>query len=165
MKRKAWCGSASLLIIALGSGCRMAETIRENTEEIRATSRVIARNTTTIDASTQTTQNLESALQQVSSLKEPMQDVAALGPTFNKVADLEGPMQELAGLRDPMVQLAALKSSLDRVAVLGPTFNKVADLTPGQLAASVIAVILVFFGLQFVTVWGAVRLGSRHRPA
>ncbi len=84
---------ASLLVIALGSGCQMAGAIRGNTEGIQTTNQAIARNTTAVEATTQTMQGLESTLQQVGSLKEPMQDLAALGPTFNKVADLEGPLR------------------------------------------------------------------------
>ncbi len=152
MKRKALCCSMSLLVIALGSGCRMAGLIRENTEEIKATNQAVSRNTTAVVATTQTMQDLESALQPVSSLKEPMQDLAALGPTFNKVADLDGPMKELAGLRDPMVQLSRPVSVLTR-------------LTPVQLAASVILTMLAFFVLLFLTIWAAVRLALRHRPA
>ena len=118
MKRKVLCCGVSLLVIALGSGCQMAELLRENTEGIKTTSQAIATNTTAMAATTQTMQSLESTLQQESSLKKPMQDLAALGPTFNRVADLDRPMKEVAGLRDPMVQLSALKVSLDQVAKL-----------------------------------------------
>ena len=144
MKRKALCGSMSLLVVALGSGCRMAELLRENTEGIKATNQAISGNTTAMAATTQTMQDLESTLKQESLLKRPMQDLAALGPTFNKVADLGGPMKEVAGLRDPMVQLSALQGSLDQVARLEKPMSDVARLqeplqTVGQLSRPVSA--------------------------
>ena len=91
MIRSALCGSASLWVIALGSGCQMAELLRANTEGIKTTNQAIARNTTAMAAITQTMQDLGSTLQQESSLKKPMEDLAALGPTFSQVAGLGGP--------------------------------------------------------------------------
>jgi len=152
MKCKALCCGTSLLVIALGSGCQMIDLIKENNERLDTTNETITENTTAVTTTTQTMQDLKSSLQQVSSLKEPMKDLAALGPTFNKVADLDGPMKELAGLRDPMVQLSYPVSVLTR-------------LTPVQLAASVILAIVAFFALLFLTIWAAVRLALRHRPA
>lgn len=94
-------------------------------------------------------------------------------------------MRDVAGLRDPMVQLSTLKVSLDQVAKLGQPMSDVArlaeplqavgqlsrpmsalaGLTPVQLAGSVILTILGFFVLLFLTIWGALRLALRPRPA
>jgi hypothetical protein len=86
------------------------------------------------------------------------------------VADLDVPMEKLAGLRDPMVQLDTLKVSLDQVARLEEPLKAVGqlshplsvltNLTPAKFIASVIITTLVFFVFLFLTVWGAVRLGS-----
>jgi len=183
MKQEVSCCSASLLVVIWGSGCQMAGLMRENTEQLKTTNQAIPRNTAAVGAVTQTMQDLESTLQQVGSLKEPMQDLAALGPTFAQVTGLAGPMEELAGLRDPMVQVSALKGSLDQVAKLEKPLSDMARLeeplkavgqltqpmsilarlTPVQRAASVVLTLLAFFGLLFVTMWGAVRLALRPR--
>jgi hypothetical protein len=81
-------------------------------------------------------------------------------------------MEKLAGLRDPMVQLDTLKVSLDQVARLEEPMKAVGqlnhpmsvltNLTSAKFIASIIITTLVFFVFLFLTVWGAVRLGSPH---
>jgi preprotein translocase subunit SecF len=164
MKRKALCCGVSLLVITLGSGCRLAELMRENTEGIKVTNEAIAKNSAAMAGTTQAIQDLRSPLQQVGSLNEPMRNLAALGPTFNRVAELDGPMTEVADLRDPMVRVAELKASLDQVAKLDKPMSALSRVTGAQLAAAAILAIVAFFALLFLTVWAAVRLALRHRP-
>ena len=126
---------------------------------------------------------LEKPLLQVASLETDLEAVARLDRPLRAVAELKDTLESVAGLRNPMAQLATLKISLDQVARLERPMSDLArleeplkitgqlsnsmpalgNLTPAKLAGIIIIVAIVFFVLLFLTIWGAVRLGSQQR--
>jgi hypothetical protein len=84
-----------------------------------------------------------------------MVQLSTLRVSLDQVARLEKSMSDLARLEEP----------LKAVGQLSHPVSVLASLTPAKLAASMMIITLVFFALLFLTIWGAVRLGTPHRSA
>jgi hypothetical protein len=126
----------------------LAMTLRENNDNIRASTAAIAANSQAIRQSTDGTAALVPALQGVERLREPMAAVAALDPTLKgvaglrepmgRVADLDPPMRALAALQAPMSRLVEIRPGLEATAALGPSMDRLARMRPSLEAVALL---------------------------
>lgn len=140
--RRTWrdrTGALLVWVLLGGTGCSLPALLKENTQQVRASTAGIANNTGVVRQSTEVTRELLPAMQGLQKLEEPMKAVAGLGPSLGSVAALDEPMKRVAALDAPMRDVAGLSPDMRAVSRLDGPMNRVAAMRPSLDAVSALS--------------------------
>ena len=80
-----------------------------------------------------------------------------------QVAGLKDSLEQVSRLEKPLKDLLVLQEPLNKISKEGRPLSFIGSLSDASLAGLIIGVVAAFFLLLFITVFAAVRLGSKPR--